>query len=129
MSKTQDATATANQNAAASMMGLGDLSVIRNILFGQQAAEFDHKFETTIARLDRTDAANQKHFEQLEKDLRAAIAELSSLTDARIKSLDAKVDQTAALLAESIRKTSLDDRAALGSMLIEIGQKLGGKPA
>ncbi len=126
MSKTQDASANSAPPAAAAMGGLGDLSVIRNILFGQQATEFESRFEETFARLDRTDAANTQHFEKLEKELRAALADFSAKTDERFKNLESKLDQTAAQLSDNLAKSSRDDKAAIGKMLIEIGQKLQG---
>ncbi len=106
------------------MGGLGDLSVIRNILFGQQAAEFESQFDSLMARMDKTDAEAAAQLRQLEAATKKSLEELTASVNARFQQLEEKLAQTAAQFGEKLAAASREDKAKIGNLLIEIGQKL-----
>ena len=121
------ATKTTTESAAAAnpgMMGMGDLSVIRNILFGQQASEFESNFDEHTQRMDKTDADNHARFLKLEADIKARLDQLEHKTNLHFQQLEAQLAQTTAMFHEKIAQTSKTDRASIGQMLIAMGKQL-----
>lgn len=105
-----------------------DLSVIRNILFGQQAAEFDTNFKALNKRFDKNEADFLERYQKLESLMRARIDEMEKNILTRVRELESHVDTTAGELHGKIIQTSNADKAAIGQMLIEIGNRLIGNP-
>lgn len=122
MAKTQEpTTAAAVPNP---MGGLGDLSVIRNILFGQQAAEFESQFGAMSERLAKNDADVDARFRSLEAEMNRRFDDLEKRLAARVRTLEDNMAQAVLQLNQTIAQTSRDDKAAIGQMLIELGNKL-----
>jgi septin family protein len=120
MAKTQEAT----ENSIGTPPGLGDISVIRNILFGQQTAEFQSSFESFKARMDAKDAEHDERFNRLEAHFKQQIEAMTANTNQQMQQLEAKLKQSQEQLSEKIAATSKNDKAMLGHLLMDIGKKL-----
>jgi Skp family chaperone for outer membrane proteins len=104
--------------------GIGDISMIRDILMGQQMNDYDQRFGDVSKRI-----------QQMEQDLRAAIKALEDRThqrfqqmadehDERFARLQQNLDDNTKMLEDRIARTSKADKAIIGAMLIEIGKQL-----
>jgi hypothetical protein len=119
MAKTQEATENSNGTA-----GLGDISVIRNILFGQQTAEFQSSFEAFKARMDAKDAEHDERFNRLEAHFKNQMDAMNADANQRMQQLEVKLKQAQEQLSEKIVSTNRNEKAVLGQLLMDIGKKL-----
>jgi uncharacterized protein (DUF885 family) len=119
MAKTQNE--IENNNGAP---GLGDISVIRNILFGQQSAEFQSSFESFKARMDAKDLEHDERFNRLEANFKQQIEALTKDMHQQVNQLETQLKQTQAQLNDKIATTSKNDKAMIGNLLMEIGKKI-----
>lgn len=120
------------------MTGLGEISTIRDILMGQHIAQYSQKFEETDAERERMEKALQEKIDKLHQETHARIDALHQETQARIDALEKTMltrfelleqllsDQVSRL-DEKIQTTSVNDKAALGRMLTDIGKTLMGE--
>lgn len=108
--------------------GLGDISVIRDILMGQQMTDYDKRF-----------AESQERTQEMEHDLRQTIKGLDDRTHQRFQQINDEInerfarlqrnlDDNTRMLEERIARTSKADKALIGAMLIEIGKQLINEP-
>ena len=102
----------------------GDISMIRDILMGQQMTEYNGRFqelENTLHKMaeqfDQKLAALEKEHAEQRKQMQEANAKrfekLESLLQTKIDSLDKKLE-----------KVSRDDKHLLGQMLTKMGAQL-----
>ncbi len=105
-------------------MNLGEISTIRDILMGQQMEDYERRFqameekmaemvENLEAQIDSSNNQSLDQKNQLEKSL---TDQLNQLDDSIGKRLDA--------LEQALQQTSKADKAKIGQLLTEIGQKL-----
>lgn len=94
---------------------MNDVFRIRNIIFGEQMTEYDHRFnevdaqlQTLQARLEAQDAAAQERLKQTTADTQQQIADLQRTLLAKIDALDMKATA----------------RVDLGDMLSDLGERL-----
>jgi len=95
--------------------GLNDVLQIRDIIFGEQMNEYDHRFtavdaqfQSLQARLDAQDVASQERLQQSSAEIKQQIAALEMMLVAKLDALDIKATA----------------RGDLGDMLIELGERL-----
>jgi hypothetical protein len=95
--------------------GLNDVLQIRDIIFGEQMNEYDHRFnavdaqlQSLQAELDAQAVASQERLQQSSADIKRQIAELEMMLVAKLDALDIKATA----------------RGDLGDMLIELGGRL-----
>ncbi len=104
--------------------GLGDISMIRDILMGQHINDIDQRFAEIADRM----AA-------LEKDLRSSIQMLDDRTEAhfakhtnefneKLEKLRHHLDNQVDMLKNKIENTSKTDKATLSKLLVEMSQKI-----
>ena len=121
MAKTQ----TSEQNTAPTQMpGLGELSVIRNILMGQQIAETDERFGMLDERLEKENAEHEAIRQQMLADFAQRLTSLEQNFTSKLNDLEAAHQKTTAELNSKMEATSRADKAKIGQLLIELGQKL-----
>lgn len=94
---------------------LNDVLQIRDIIFGEQMNEYDHRFNAVDARLqsfqaqlEAQDVASQERLKQSSADIKRQIADLEVMLIAKLDALDFKATA----------------RGDLGDMLIELGERL-----
>ena len=117
---------TANNNAAAGMgaMGFGDISMIRNILMGQQIATWEEKFQQVDARQDKELGDNTAAIKSLEAATRQQLRDLEKRTEDRFSLMESLINDRVEMLQKTIASTSQADKHALGKLLGEISQNL-----
>lgn len=94
---------------------LNDVFRIRDIIFGEQMSEYDHRFnevnaqlQSLQAQLEAQDAAAQERLQQTTADTQQQITDLQSMLIAKLDALDMKATA----------------RVDLGDMLIELGERI-----
>lgn len=108
-------------------LGFGEIGTIRDILMGQQMAEYEKRFASMSQDLSVTT-----------NDMNARINDLRENTWARLDSLEAdikaRLDQLEKIMLEKFNQmdskmaqTSNMDKANIGAMLAEMGKKLMGE--
>ena len=102
------------------------INAIRDIIFGSDMQEYDHKFETLKKDLDDRYKKHKKDLQELQKtidnkldELKDTMMELKKQTDTQIDSLTSDVNQELDTLRDD--KT---ERRTLGALLEELGRKL-----
>ncbi len=95
--------------------GFSDVLQIRDIIFGEQMNEYDHRFnavdaqlQSLQAQLDAQDVASKERLQQSSVDIKQQITELERMLVAKLDALDTKATA----------------RGDLGDMLIELGERL-----
>ncbi len=94
---------------------ISDVLRIRDIIFGEQMSEYDHRFNEVDAQLQSLqaqlvaqDVAAQERLQQTTVDTQQQIADLQSMLIAKLDALDLKATA----------------RVDLGDMLAELGERL-----
>ena len=94
---------------------ISDVFRIRDIIFGEQMAEYENRFKTIDAQLqalqaqmEARDEAAQTRLQQTTTDIQQQIADLQALFTAKLEALELKATA----------------RVDLGDMLIELGERL-----
>ena len=94
---------------------MSDVLQIRDIIFGEQMNEYDHRFNAVDARLqslqaqlEAQDVASQERLKQSSADIKRQIADLEVMLIAKLDALDFKATA----------------RGDLGDMLVELGERL-----
>ena len=105
-------------------MGFGDISMIRNILMGQQIATWEEKFQQVDARQDKEAADSGAAIKALEASTKQQLRDLEKRTEDRFALIEALINDRVDMLQKSIANTSQADKHALGKLLGEISQSL-----
>ncbi len=106
--------------------GLGEVSAIRDILMGEQMAEYDQRFQQAEIRADAMEQAFIQKLAELEKRQADALQAFREETEKRLARLEQQLAARAGELEDKIRTVSDTDRVKLGQMLSELGRQLSG---
>lgn len=104
--------------------GLGEISMIRDILMGKQISEFQKKFDAAEEKTNHLNKLVDEKFKTLEDELRSQIGEMENNINARLDSLENMIKDNVADLEWKISDTSKNDKEMIGHMLQEMGKKL-----
>lgn len=107
-------------------LGLGEISTIRQILMGQQISEFEQRFAETQERMKAMDQLFEKKLAQMETQFQRRVDEMEQDFLRRLEDLQNLLETHVADLENQLAHTSRTDKASLGQMLQDIGQKLKG---
>ncbi|WP_027419761.1 hypothetical protein [Crocinitomix catalasitica] len=99
----------------ASDSDLSKIQAVKELIFGQEIQNYDTEFKEINARSLKNEEKSKNDYIALNN----AISNLEKSVSARIDRLEADLNKKLALLDD--KKT---DRAKLGKMLIQIGEKL-----
>lgn len=110
-----------NQNQG---MNLGELSTIRNILMGQQMAEYEQSFAAVNQTINEKEAVTNEKIQNLENRINERFENLEKDMNARFDRLEALLMQNVRELNEQVAAKSKNDKADLGKMLAAISQQL-----
>jgi hypothetical protein len=113
-----------NQNQG---MNLGELSTIRNILMGQQMAEYKQSFEGVNQTINEKEAETNEKLQALEKRMNERFANLEKDMNNRFDRLEALLMQNVKEINEHVANKSKNDKADLGRMLATISEQLIGE--
>ena len=103
----------AEQNSGIPVSGLGDVSMIREIIMGQQIAEYNRRLAHIEEWIQRNEEANRQSHDAMQRAFTARMEQLEQLLMQNVESLNQKV--------QHFSKT---DRAQLSDLLIEVSKKL-----
>ncbi|MFT6938504.1 MAG: hypothetical protein ACJA1N_002811 [Saprospiraceae bacterium] len=114
-----------NQNNGG--MNLGELSTIRNILMGQQMAEYEKSFKEVNDTIDTKEAERNEKIEELENRINERFDNLDKDMKDRFDRLEAFLLENVRQINERISEVSTSDKADLGQLLAEVSVNLLGK--
>lgn len=105
-------------------MKFGDISVIRDILMGQQINDFTEKFDRLEQSLSEKEIALTNKINELEAKIHSTFNATEKDNSARFQAIEILLKDTTDKLNETINKISKEDKAKVGRYLAEIGKKL-----
>ncbi len=105
-------------------LGLGEISTIRDILMGQQMAEYHDKFDAIAKREEEMEKALIDRINQLEKDINNRINALEKDVNNRFDKLEKTLNDKVEMLENKINDTSRSDKHELGNLLKGISETL-----
>jgi DNA anti-recombination protein RmuC len=108
--------------------GMGDISMIRDILMGQQINDYDKRFSEVNQRAQQMEQDLRQTIKALEDRTHQRMQQMTDETNDRFARLQKNLDDNTLMLEERIMRTSKADKALIGAMLIEIGKQLIGDP-
>ena len=110
---------------------LQDLHTIRDILMGQEIADYASRFKQIDELFLATERSTTERFEAEHKFVEQQVAlihkridELTRLTNERFDRVEAQLNANVAALNERVSKVSTSDKAELGRMLASMAQRL-----
>lgn len=96
------------------------IEAIKNLIFGENIAEYNHEFEAVKTDIKKKKAVLEDLISTTKSELNQAIDNLSTDINIRITELEDKLEAKADELNE--QKV---DRKLLGDLLIKLGAKIG----
>ena len=117
MSKAQK---NAKENSVAD--SASKLEVIKNLIFGENIAEYNSEFEGLKKEIDDKRKELKKYIDEAREDLMSSIDNLSTDINIRITDLENALEDKADKLDE--QKV---DKKLLGDLLISLGEKISSK--
>ncbi len=117
MSKTKK---DANTNSATDSSS--KIEVIKNLIFGENIAEYNSEFETLKKEIDDKRKELKNYIDDTRQELMSSIDNLSTDVNIRITDLENALEDKADKLDE--QKV---DRKLLGDLLISLGEKIASK--
>jgi hypothetical protein len=104
--------------------GIGEISMIRDILMGQHINEFQKNFDAADEKTNQLNQLMDEKFKVLEGELRSHMGDMENNMNARLDSLESMLKDNVADLEWKISDTSKNDKDMIGQMLQEMGKKL-----
>jgi DNA anti-recombination protein RmuC len=101
------------QNSSKNTSALGDVSMIREIIMGQQISEFNRRFEHLESWIQRNEEQHRLQREALQQAY-----------NARLDQLEQFIQQNVAELNHKMQHLSKNDRQQLADLFIEVSRKL-----
>ncbi len=111
-----------------STTGLGDISMIRDILMGQQMNDYDSRFGEVNKRIQQLELDLRQTIKSLEDRTHQRMQQMTEENNERFARLQQNLDDNTKMLEDRIARTSKADKAIIGAMLIEIGKQLVNEP-
>lgn len=98
------------------------IEVIKNLIFGENIAEYNSEFETLKKEIDTKRKELKNYIDEARDELMASIDNLSTDINIRITDLENALEDKADKLNEE-----KVDRRLLGDLLISLGEKIASK--
>ena len=105
-------------------LGTGEIGTIRNILMGEQMSTYEHKFQEQQEQIAQLKAEFETNLNALATKTNEQITTLQKEVFDRLSQLESLLETQANRLDNKIENTSTEDKALIGKLLQEIGQKL-----
>lgn len=110
-------TNSTSKEKPSSMMNLSEVSVIRDILMGQQMADYERRFNSMETLIDAKEEATRHRINALEGELKAELV-------ARFEKLEHLLLLNVEQLNQRMQSLSRQDKNSLSELLIAMSQKL-----
>ncbi len=107
--------------------GLGDISMIRDILMGQHISEFESRLAEVNGRIQQLEQDLRKSMQEQEDRSNQRFSKLTEEMNERFSRLQKTMDDGNKMLDDKINRTSKADKAIIGAMLVQIGKELIGE--
>ena len=104
-----------------------DISIIRNILLGQQMMEYQEKFDLLNNRLDLMEESFQNKLQQMTKANKERSSHLEKEMGLNFKQLEKLILDSTKTLDKKLEKVSNEDKKRLGKMMGDLSKKLIGE--
>lgn len=98
------------------------IETIRNLIFGENIAEYNSEFEALKSDIHKKKKILEDLVEEVRQDLKTAIDNVATDVNIRITELEDKLDERVEKL-----ETKSVDRATLGKLLVDLGEKVSQK--
>lgn len=105
-------------------LGLGEISVIRNILMGQQMNEYEQRFGHLEEKLVNASDEQGENLKSFQTETKQKLAALEKDMNRRFDTLEKMLKDGLEKLSDKTEKNRTKDNEALGRMLADVGQKL-----
>jgi len=109
-------------NAKSAADSASKIEVIKNLIFGENIAEYNSEFETLKKEIDSKREELQKYIDETREELTSSIDNLSTDINIRITDLENSLEDKADKL-----DNQKVDKKLLGNLLISLGEKIGSK--
>lgn len=105
-------------------LNIGEIGTIRDILMGQQMAEYEDKFELLLERLAVVEAQLEEKLNSSEEKTTNRIEELNTKVSTKFDSIEKVIEQKVTHIQTTLVEGRKSDNSKLGEMLKILGQKL-----
>lgn len=107
---------TTTTTSANNGMGIfGDMTMLREIIMGPKVIEYEERFANTHQLINDNEASTVQRFQKLEKDMNDRFDRLEKLLAQHVENINTQMNNM-----------SINDKADLADMLIEVSKKLKG---
>ena len=107
-------------------MNLGELSTIRNILMGQQMAEYEQSFKEVNDTINEKEEDTHQKIQDLENRMNERFSNLKKDMNNRFDRLESLLMENVRQINEHIAASSTKDKADLGKLLATVSAQLIG---
>lgn len=111
-----------NTNTSSVTDSASKIEVIKNLIFGENIAEYNSEFETLKKEIDEKRNELKNYIDEAREELMSSIDNLSTDVNIRITDLENAIEDKADKLDQ--QKV---DRKLLGNLLISLGEKIASK--
>ena len=105
-------------------MNLGDVSTIRDILFGSDIQSIEERFEQVSATISDAQSTSGKNLETLKKETEEHLKSLDKRFEEKMAEMDRRVKQHVTDLEKQILNVSKSDKQSLAEMLQQLSVSL-----
>lgn len=113
-----------NNNKEKGLMNLGDVSTIRDILFGSDIQSIEDRFEQVNTKLNDIESRSKKNLEALKKQNEDNLKSLDKNFEGKIAEMDRQMKQHVAHIEKQILNVSKSDKKSLAEMLQQLSVSL-----
>ncbi|MEM8908257.1 MAG: hypothetical protein AAGD05_10465 [Bacteroidota bacterium] len=116
-----------HHSSTADAKTLGDISIIRNILMGQQMSEYQEQFAQLNNRLDLMEKAFNAQIKNLDQEHKDRHKSMEKEMTHNFKRLEKLIIESTEALDKKLEKVSYEDKKRLGKMMGDLSKKLIGE--
>ena len=108
--------------------GGGDITMLRDILMGQQINEYDGRFDSIEDLLKEQETAFNTKIQTLEKKLTKQLLQSQEDTKARLNTLEKRLISNMQEVDSKLHQQRTQERRKIGQMLLEMSKQFLDKP-
>ena len=108
--------------------GGGDITMLRDILMGQQINEYDGRFDSIEDLLKEQETAFNTKIQTLEKKLTKQLLQSQEDTKARLNTLEKRLISDMQEVDSKLHQQRTQERRKIGQMLLEMSKQFLDKP-
>lgn len=113
-----------NINSEKKTMNIGDITTIKDILFGQDIQSIENRFAEMDTKIGDMDAGQQDELMNLKKETAEKLKAMDKRLANKITELEKQVDRQVKDLEKQIHNVSKSDKQSLAEMLQQLSTNL-----